>query len=188
MKNVATMKNVLFLLPALLLSACASTKKSFEASMIKVDSLGYQATSISKVERFADTTKTTTGRLVVTEIEFSQSDTGNALVDLSIKDGRLNIGSIKGKPIKSIKQTAIEHEDERKGESKEKHDSKEQKQSASLQKENVKQTKQVAPAPNPYKWRYVFYLSLVLLTGVLYFKRMPIINWTKKMLCGLIKR
>ena len=182
------MKNALFLLLALLLSACASTKKSFEASMIKVDSLGYQAARASKVERFVDTTKIATGRIVITEIEFSQSDTGNALVDLSIKDGRLNISSIKGKPIKSIKQTAIEHKDERRGKSKEKHDSKEQKQAASLQKENVKQIKQVAPAPDPYKWRYIIYLSLVLLTGILYFKRMPIINWIKKMLCGLVKK
>lgn len=105
-----------------------------------------------------------------------------------IKDGTLNIGAIRGKPIKSIKQTAIENENERKGRSKEKHDGKEQKQSASLQKENVKQTKQVAPAPDPYKWRYIFHLSLVLLTGALYFNRMPIINWIKKILYGLVKQ
>ena len=182
------MKNVLFILLALLLSACASTKRVVNVSASKVDSVSIATTTDVQVERLIDTTTTERGRVVVTEIEFLQSDTSYVIASLSIRDGTLNIGAIRGKPIKSIKQTMIEHEDERKGESKEKHKDKEQKQSASLHKENLKQTKQIAPAPDPYKWRYIFYLSLVLITGILYFKRMPIINWIKKMLCGLVKQ
>ena len=176
------MKNIIFLILAVLLAACSSTKKVVEVSKSKVDSVGIATTTAVQIERLIDTTTNERGRVVVTEIEFSQSDTSDVIASHSIMDGSLNIGAIRGKPIKSIKQTAIEHEDERKGESKETHDGKEQKQSASLQKENVKQTKQVAPAPDPYKWRYIFYLSLGLLTGVLYFKRMPIISWIKKMM------
>lgn len=182
------MKNVLFILLALLLSACANTKRVVDVSASKVDSASIATTTAVQIERLIDTTTNKMGRVVITEIEFSQSDTSDVIASLSIRDGALNVGAIRGKPIKSIKQTAIEHKDERKGESKEKRDDKEQKQSASLQKEKVKQTKQVAPAPDPYRWRYIFYMSLVLLTGILYFKRMPIINWIKKMLCGLVKQ
>lgn len=182
------MKNVIFLMLAALFAACSSTKRVVDVSVSKVDSVSIATTTAVQVERLIDTTTNERGRVVITEIEFSQSDTSDVISSLSIRDGTLNIEAIRGKPIKYIKQTAIEHEDERKGESKEKHDGKEQKQSASLQKENVKQNKQVAPAPDPYKWRYIFYLSLVLLTGILYFKRMPIINWIKKMLCGLVKQ
>ena len=182
------MKNALFLLLALLLSACASTKRVVNVSASKVDSVSIATTTDVQVERLIDTTTNERGRVVITEIEFSQSDTSDVIASLSIIDGTLNIGAIRGKPIKSIKQTAIEHEDQKKGESKEKHDGREQKQSASLQKEKMKQTKQVAPAPDPYRWRYIFYLSLVLLTGVLYFKRILIINWLKKTLCGLVKQ
>lgn len=182
------MKNVIFLMLAALFAACSSTKRVVDVSASKVDSVRIATTTAVQIERLIDTTANERRRVVITEIEFSQSDTSDVIASFSIRDGTLNIESIRGKPIKSIKQTAIEHEDERKGESKEKHDGKEQKQSTSLQKENVKQTKQVAPAPDPYKWRYIFYLSLVLLTGILYFKRMPIINWIKKMLCGLVKQ
>lgn len=182
------MKNVVFLIFAVLLAACSSTQKVVDVSTSKVDSIGIAITTAVQVERLIDSATTERGRMIITEIEFSQSNTGDDITSLSIKDGTLNIGAIRGKPIKSIKQTAIENENERKGKSKEKHDGKEQKQSASLQKENVKQTKQVAPAPDPYKWRYIFYLSLVLLTGALYFKRMPIINWIKKILYGLVKQ
>ena len=183
------MKNVLFLLLALLLSACASTKKSLEASTIKVDSLGHQVAREVKVERLTDTTKTTSGRLVITEIEFFTPDSScGSIESLSINAGNVNVSSIRGKPIRSIRQQTFESLTEKKGEDKESREDKEQKQSASLQKEKVKQTKQVAPAPDPYRWRYIFYMSLVLLTGILYFKRMPIINWIKKMLCGLVKQ
>ena len=183
------MKNVLFLLLALLLSACASTKKSLEASTIKVDSLGHQVAREVKVERLTDTTKTTSGRLVITEIEFFTPDSScGSIESLSINAGNVNVSSIRGKPIRSIRQQTFESLTEKKGEDKESREDKEQKQAASLQKENVKQIKQVAPAPDPYKWRYIFYLSLVLLTGILYFKRMPIINWIKKTLCELVKQ
>lgn len=183
------MMNALFLLLALLLSACVSTKKSFEASTIKVDSLGHQAAREVKVERLTDTTKTTSGRLIVTEIEFFASDSSlGSIESLSINDGDVDVSNIRGKPIRSIRQQTFESITEKKGENKESREDKEQQQAISVQKENIKQTKQASPAPDPYRWRYIFYLSLVALMGILYLKRMPIINWIKKMLCGLIKR
>lgn len=182
------MKNVIYIIIAVLLAACSSTQKVVDVSVSKVDSVSIATTTAVQVERLIDTTTNERGRVVITEIEFSQSDTNDVVASLSIRDGTLSIGAIRGKPIKSIKQTAIEHEDERKGESKEKHDGKEQKQSASLQKDNVKQTKQVAPTTDPYRWRYIFYFSLVVLTGILYFKRIPIVDFIKKILRGLVKR
>lgn len=183
------MKNVLLLLLALLLSACASTKKSLETSTIKVDSLGHQAAREVKVERLTDTTKTASGRLIVTEIEFFISDSSlGSIESLSINAGDVDVSNIRGKPIRSIRQQTFESITEKKGEDKESREDKEQQQAVSVQKENIKQTKQASPAPDPYRWRYIFYLSIVALTGILYLKRMPIINWIKKMLCGLIKR
>lgn len=181
------MKNVLLL--ALLLSACASTKKSLDTSTIKVDSLGHQAVREVKVERLTDTTKTTSGRLVITEIEFFTLDSSlGSIESLSINAGNVDVSSISGKPIRSIRQQTFESITEKKGEDKESREDKEQQKAVSVQKESIKQTKQLSTAPDPYRWRYIFYLSLVVLTGILYLKRMPIINWIKKMLCGLIKR
>ena len=92
------MKNVLFLLLALLLSACASTKKRLEASTIKVDSLGHQVAREVKVERLTDTTKTTSGRLVITEIEFFTPDSSwGSIESLSINAGDVDVSSIRGK-------------------------------------------------------------------------------------------
>lgn len=182
------MKKYLFIVILVLLSACASTKKSLEASTTKVDSLGYKVAKEVKVERFTDKTKTASGRLVVTEIEFFTPDSsGGSVESLSINAGDVDVSSIRGKPIRSIRQQTFESITEKKGEDKESRENKEQQQAVSVQKENIKQTKQADPAPDPYRWRYIFYLSLVILTGVLYFRRKPIINWIKKMLCGLIK-
>lgn len=182
------MKTFLYLILSVLLAACSSTRKVVEVSTDKVDSISLSTATTVKAERLIDSTKTEKGRLVVTEIEFLQSDSlNNTIASLSIRDGTLNVVGVKGNAVKSIRQTIIEEHRESKGESRDSHEGREQKQYVSSHKENMKQTKQVSPAPDPYRWRYVFYLSLVILTGVLYFKRIPIINWIKKMLCGLIK-
>lgn len=182
------MKSIILIFLTLIFTACASTKKSTNISEHKVDSFSIATTAAVQFEHIVDTTTTESGRVVITEIEFLQSDTSNIIERLSINNGSLDIVDVRGKSIKSIKQTAIGHEEERKGKSKEKHDGNEHKQVALLQKENVQQTKRVSPTPDPFRWRYIFYLSIVIFLILLYFKRMPIINQIKKILCGLIKR
>ncbi|MGI6794938.1 hypothetical protein ACMYZ5_11635 [Bacteroides sp. KG68] len=182
------MKNVLLLLLALILSACTSTKKNLDVSKVKVDSLGYQVTREVKFERFADTTLTTTGRLVITEIEFFAPDSALGIIErLLINGDNVDVSGIRGNPIRSIKQKAFESTTEKKGEDKESREDKEKRQSASLQKENMKQTKQVTPNPDPYRWLYAFYISLLLVAVLLYLKRVPILNWIKKILAGILK-
>lgn len=163
------MKNVLLLLLVLLLFACTSTKKSLEVSTIRGASLEHQVARDVKFERLTDTTSTTTGRLIVTEIEFFTPDNSwGSIESLSINAGDVDVSNIRGKPIRSIRQQTFESITEKKGEDKESREDKEQQQAVSVQEENIKQTKQVSSAPDPYRWRYVFYLSLVALTGILY--------------------
>ena len=40
-------------------------------------------------------------------------------------------------------------------------------------------------APDPKRWRYYFYLAAVGVVVLLYLKRVPIINWIKRILSGL---
>ncbi|WP_289300850.1 hypothetical protein, partial [uncultured Muribaculum sp.] len=42
-----------------------------------------------------------------------------------------------------------------------------------------------SPAPDPNRWRYAFYVSLLFVAVLLYLKRVPILNWIKKILAGL---
>lgn len=188
------MKNAVYLTLAVLLSACSGTKRAVDQSATRADSSGLSAATDVRTESVVDCTSTESGRLVITEVEFFPTDsTGgaphrNGITGLSIRDGALSINGISGNPIRAIRQTTVEAAGESRDEIRESRESKEQKQAVSVQKGNTRQTKQVAPAPDPHSGRYVFYLSLVLLAGVLYYKRIPVLRWARKMLCGLVKR
>lgn len=174
-------RGVVCLLSALLLWACASTKKSLEVSTARVDSLGHQATRGVKVERVTDTTKSETGRLVVTEVVFFAPDSSwGSIESLSINAGSVDVAGIKGKPIRSVRQQVFESVTERRGEDKESREDKERRQAVSVQQENVTLARQASPAPDPYRWRYVFYLSLVVLAGVMYCKRVPVVDLLRR--------
>ena len=98
------------------------------------------------------------------------------------------MAGITGRPVRSIKQQVIESIQERKGESREGEESEESKQLASVRSESSRVSKVLAPAPDPYRWRYIFYLALIGCGVVLYAKRVPVIGWLRRMLAGLIKR
>lgn len=182
------MMNKSILLLSLLLSACSSSKKSTEVSTVKVDSVATKATKGVKAEGIIDTTTTSTGKVVFTEIEFfSQDSSSGALGGLSIDDGKIYLSSVLGAPIRAIRQKSYESTTEKKGESRETHEGIEERQSALLQREATKKESHVSPAPDPYRWRYIFYFSLVILSGALYIKRAPIVDWLRKMLRGLVK-
>ena len=182
------MKNVVFALAVVLAASCSLKKKSVDTSVIKVDSAAVTATSKSKAERFVDTTVTTTGRVVITEVEFATDSTAGAIERVVFGASGVEVAGIMGRPIRSIKQHTFESIRERKGESQESEESEESKQSASVQREVSRVSKVLAPAPDPYRWRYIFYLALIGCGVVLYAKRTPVIGWLRRILSGLIKR
>lgn len=182
------MKRIAIMLAVVLAASCSIKKKSVDASVVKVDSAAVTATSKAKVERFVDTTVTTTGRVVVTEVEFATDSTAGTIESVVFGVSGVEVAGIAGRPIRSIKQQVIESIQERKGESQENEESEESKQSASVQREVSRVSKVIAPAPDPYRWRYIFYLALIGCGVALYAKRTPVIGWLRRILSGLIKR
>lgn len=182
------MKRVAIMLAVALVASCSLKKKSVDTSVVKVDSTAVTATSKAKVERFVDTTTTTTGRVVVTEVEFATDSNAGAIESIVFGASGIEVAGVTGRPIRSIKQQVIESIHERKGESQESEEGEESKQSAYVRSESSRVSKILAPAPDPYRWRYIFYLSLIGCGVVLYAKRTPVIGWLRRMLAGLIKR
>jgi len=167
---------------------CATTKKTTQLSESIQLSSESQESNFSNNEKFIDTTKMESGKITITEIEFYPPTTSdepakppNNVSGLSLP----NIGNIDNAAIKSIKQTTIESNSEQKGESNE------SSSTASIKNEavsaNTEKTAKVdeAPAPDPYKWRYIFYILLVGVVAFLYFKRVPILNWIKTILSNV---
>lgn len=182
------MKRVVIMLAVALVASCSLKKKSVDTSVVKVDSTAVTVSSKAKVERLVDTTVTTTGRVVVTEVEFATDSNAGTIGSVVFGASGIEVAGITGRPVRSIKQQVIESVHERKGESREGEESEESKQSASVRSEVSRVSKVIAPAPDPYRWRYIFYLALIGCGVVLYAKRTPVIGWLRRMLAGLIKR
>ena len=182
------MKRAVIMLAVALVASCSLKKKSVDTSVVKVDSTAVTATSKTKAERLVDTTTTTTGRVVVTEVEFATDSTAGTIESIVFGASGIEVAGVTGRPIRSIKQQVIESIQERKGESHEGEESEEGKQSESVQRGVSRVSKVLAPAPDPYRWRYIFYLALIGCGVVLYAKRTPVIGWLRRILSGLIKR
>ena len=81
----------------------------------------------------------------------------------------------------------IESDVEEKGESKESSESNETENAATLTKTTESTDKQQEPTPDPYRWRYIFFIALLGVAVLLYLKRIPIVNWIRKILSGILK-
>ncbi|MDR1756120.1 MAG: YfhO family protein [Culturomica sp.] len=188
------MKRYFVILLCVLMAACATTKKSTQTTKT-ADMLAERSTiETTDTEKLVDTTRTDKGKITITEIEFfppvtasdarppdQASPPGANASGLNLP----NIGNIGAAAVKSIKQTTIESDSERKGESKESSSTtavKNEAMAANTEKTvNVEQ----APAPDPYRWRYIFYILVLGVIVFLYLKRVPVLNWIKKILVGI---
>jgi hypothetical protein len=180
----------------LLIVACSTTKKvvqSNEANEISTQKTEVQSTSTDKL---IDTTKTDKGKITITEIEFYPPTESAESKPLDEKQSSKpstnvsglslpNVGNIGNAAIKSIKQTTIEAESEKKGESKESSSTNHQKNEAVVAKNEKAIQSEVMPAPDPYRWRYIFYIMLLAAIAFLYLKRVPVLNWIKTILSGI---
>lgn len=201
------MKKILLpLVFAFFMISCASTRKSVQHSCTNVTNTESSENSNQKTEKVVDTTKTESGKITITEIEFypptdncetQDKDTVNNIATngdskadkpkaTNVGDIHLpNVGSIQNAAIKSIKQTTIESNLEQKGESKETNENDTSKSEAVISKTSQSSVEETTPAPDPYRWRYIFYILLVVSIWLLYLKRVPILNWIKTILSGI---
>ena len=183
------MKKLVFLLLALtLLASCASTRKaSRDVKETVLDSTSTNAAVSEKTNKAIDTTRTQTGEIIITEIEFfppgdatndsTSSQVGNAgniLANVNLSNGSVkNAGAVK-----RIKQTHIKTKDERKGTSNESTEKAETKSNANVKRRDLDEHKYSEPAPDPYRWRYIAFIVAAILAVLvlLYLKRQPILS------------
>ncbi|MDR1055862.1 MAG: hypothetical protein LBL90_08610 [Prevotellaceae bacterium] len=185
------MKKIVVFMLCLVLLSCASTRKSVQTISTNDSFIQSNESQSAKVDKVIDTTKTENGKITITEIEFyppNGSDTVNHTPAINVGGVDIpNIGNIDNAAIKSIKQTTIESESETKGESKESSSTEINKNESAVA--NTEKTVMIdeEPAPDPYKWRYIFYILLVGVIAFLYLKRVPILNWIKTIISGIRK-
>lgn len=191
-------KIVTLILMFVLLVSCGASRKATKTQECNLDSLATTKEVNKQAEKIVDTTRLEHGKVVITEIEFfpppdnrqpepvnesktippTKSETAN--VELS------NVGKVQG-AVKSVKQTVIESDVEEKGKSEESSESHENEDAATISKTTEITDKQQEPTPDPYRWRYISFVALAGLALLLYLKRVPIINWIKKILAGILK-
>lgn len=175
-----------------LLASCGTTRKIQESKQTSyADSMAVQEVEKKELSKFIDTTRSAHGKITITEIEFGHPvlDPTRQKPDVSpdapptTKAKVDNVGEFSG--VKSIKQTVIESNVEEKGESSENEKQEQCKSEANAVREDSNIQVKESPAPDPYRWRYAFYISLLFVVVLLYLNHVPILNWIKKILAGI---
>jgi len=207
-------KIITFIALLVMLASCGATKKAIKTTETQLDSLTVAKVVSEQTEKVVDTTRTEHGKVTITEIEFfppteieqpqpepdkpkkkdKPKDSDNKVADEPKKTqppttasvDLSNVGKVQG-AVKSIKQTVIESDVEEKGESKESSESNETESAATVTKATESTDKQQEPTPDPYRWRYIFFIALLGVAVLLYLKRTPIVNWIRKILSGILK-
>ena len=201
-------KIITFIALLVMLASCGATKKAIKTTEMQLDSLTVAKAVSEQTEKMVDTTRTEHGKVTITEIEFfppteieqpqpkpdKPKDSDNKVADEPKKTqptttasvDLANVGKVQG-AVKSIKQTVIESDVEEKGKSEESSESNETKSAATVTKTTESTDKNQEPTPDPYRWRYIFFIALLGVALLLYLKRTPIVNWIRKILSGILK-
>lgn len=174
-----------------LLVSCGTTRKVKKSRQTSyADSMAVQEVEKKELSKFIDTTRSEHGKITITEIMFEHPVPLDSAMQKSgvcpkankPKATLENVGKFTG--VKSIKQTVIESNVEEKGESRENEKQEQCKSEANAIREDSDIQIKEVPAPDPYRWRYAFYISLLFVAVLLYLKRASILNWIKKILAG----
>jgi hypothetical protein len=201
-------KIITFIALLVMLASCGATKKAIKTTETQLDSLTVAKVVSEQTEKVVDTTRTEHGKVTITEIEFfppteieqpqpepdKPKDSDNKVADEPKKTqptttasvDLANVGKVQG-AVKSIKQTVIESDVEEKGKSEESRESNETESAATVTKTTESADKNQEPTPDPYRWRYIFFIALLGVALLLYLKRTPIVNWIRKILSGILK-
>ena len=167
-----------------LVSCRATRNMESQSDISNVDSVAASSARIEREQRAIDTTRTETGKVTITEITFFAPDTATDTPPMA--DVRLpTFGNVKG-AIKGIKQTIIEKGVEQSGKSNESKESEETQENAELSKRQNHIQKQEATKTSSFNWRWAC-IAVIALALVLYWKRMPILDWIRKILAGIRK-
>lgn len=187
------MKNVFLIILCVLMAACVTTKKSTQIK--ETTNLVAQKSELetTNAEKLIDTTKVEKGKITITEIEFyppavtdNQLDKKASLPRTNVSGLNLqSVGNIGNAAIKSIKQTAIETDSQKKGESKESSLTTNVKNEAVVANTEKVAKVKATPVSDPIGWRYIFYILLLAAMAFLYLKRGSILNWIKIILSGI---
>ena len=187
-------------LAILMMSGCGVSRRVVKQDHSEIrDSTHVEAVKTDSKDTFIDTTKTESGKVTITEITFfpdagKQSDTtanvpaekdNNAPIELELPGG----GKVKGNgSIQSIRQTVIETMTEEKGESRETEKSEESENHTSVAAAvNDSSQEKVTEAPKPNRLKYAFYILALAVAVLVYLKRVPILNYIKRILAGVRK-
>lgn len=185
-------KVIAFIALLVFLASCGTTRKVQDSKHTSyADSMAVHEVEKKESSKFIDTTRSEHGKITITEIVFEYPvplDTSRRNPDVfpevpTTKATVANVGEFTG--VKSIKQTVIESNVEEKGESRETEKQEQCKSEANAIREESDIHVEESPAPDPYRWRYIFYLSLLFVAVLLYLKCVPILNWIKKILAGI---
>lgn len=201
-------KIITFIALLVMLASCGATKKAIKTTETQLDSLTVAKVVSEQTEKVVDTTRTEHGKVTITEIEFfppteieqtqpepdKPKDSDNRVADEPKKTqptttasvDLANVGKVQG-AVKSIKQTVIESDVEEKGKSEESSETNEIESAATVTKTTESTDKNQEPTPDPYRWRYIFFIALLGVALLLYLKRTPIVNWIRKILSGILK-
>jgi hypothetical protein len=184
-KVVIMGKFLSYLILLIALVSCRATRNmESQSDKSNVDSVAASSARIEREQRAIDTTRTETGKVTITEITFFAPDTATDTPPMA--DVRLpTFGNVKG-AIKGIKQTIIEKGVEQSGKSNESKESEETQENAELSKQQNHIQKQEATKTSSFNWRWAC-IAVIALALVLYWKRMPILDWIRKILAGIRK-
>ena len=184
-KVVIMGKFLSYLILLIALVSCRATRNmESQSDKSNVDSVAASSARIEREQRAIDTTRTETGKVTITEITFFAPDTATDTPPMA--DVRLpTFGNVKG-AIKGIKQTIIEKGVEQSGKSNESKESEETQENAELSKQQNHIQKQEATKTSSFNWRWAC-IAVIALALVLYWKKMPIVNWIKKILSAFRK-
>lgn len=180
----------------LMVTGCGTSCRLSKCKIESVrDSSHVETSKTYKTETFTDTSKTESGKVTITEIEFFPPASGgdslgnHAPVIPATDINLLDIGNVANAgAVKSIRQTVIESETVQKGESRKAEESEESKKGTSVAvKTDESVVEKVIEAPKPNRVKYVFYLALLAVVVLAYFKRVPILNAIRKILAGVRK-
>lgn len=187
------MKKVLFLLIAAFVLASCGTSRKVTKDVVEyaLDSTENHVAKTETTDKVVDTTRTQTGEIIITEIEFFnngdvKTDSSGGNPDADTELDLPGIGKVKGS-VKSVKQTQIKKTDERKGESKETKKKDEKQDNANLVRTGKEEHKDSTPVPDPYRWRYIAFIVAVILAAIvlLYMKRQPFVRTIKNFIARI---
>ena len=189
------MKNFILSLIVLFLVSCAATKKGVETMNTSSSVQETNASQQVKMEKVVDTTKTESGKVIITEIDFFPptlspdigiSGNDETTIPCFEIDG---VGKVKGGNVKSIRQTSIEAMSEIKGQSKDSEEIKDEESKAVVDKTSNAKVVVSSPEPDPYRWRYIFYILAILIAVAIfiYVRRKPLVDKYKTILSQVKK-